>query len=389
MEYLKIENFKCFYDIKIPLNDITFFAGANGNGKSTAIQALLYLRRTIEHCALWDSKNKTYQLNHLNGLNVELNGSYCLALGNSSYVLPKNTESSVLSIGLYKGDQKTHIGYNASENELWLNPSQLDNTNPYSELFIQEFYYLNAERIGPRISQNIKFFDYPTAGYQGEFVAQLIADTSKNYRYEIDELRRNIGNKSPRLEQQVNAWLNELMPGVSIAASFDPDTQAAQVRVDNYFTRGNSTIATNIGFGISYVLPIIVTGLIAKKGSFMIVENPEAHLHPSAQSKIGRFLAMVANAGVKVIVETHSDHVINGLQISAASGEIDFNKISINFFSQPKKVDSEENAAANDKDQPILKPISINSKGELDQWPKGFFDQSQIDFAKLFKIRKG
>lgn len=375
MEYLKIENFKCFYDINVPINGLTFFAGANGNGKSTAIQALLFLRRTIEHCAAWETD--FYNFKELNGLNVELNGSYCLALGNSDFILPKNSEKNEISIGLFNETGEFEITYQGEEDSLWLKPISIINENSFLGLFLQEFYYLNAERIGPRISQAIKFYDFPNAGYQGEFVAQLIADTEKNYRLEIDEARRNSKSKSPRLEQQVNAWLSELMPGVSVSASYHSDTHSAQIKVDNRFTKGDPTIATNIGFGISYVLPIIVTGLIAKKGSFMIVENPEAHLHPAAQSKIGRFLAMIANAGINVIVETHSEHVIHGVQISTAKKEIDHDKVTINFFSQ-----------SDSSIQPILESINLSEKGELSTWPHGFFDQTQIDYAELFNIKK-
>jgi predicted ATPase len=168
------------------------------------------------------------------------------------------------------------------------------------------------------------------------------------------------------------------MPGVSVTASYDINTLSAQIKISNNYTIGESTIATNIGFGISYVLPIIVSGLIAKKGSYLVIENPEAHLHPSAQSNVGRFLSVIAKSGVKVIVETHSDHFVNGIQIAAALNEISNDEVTINFFSH-EKVDN----------QPKLESISINQKGELSLWPKGFFDQTQIDFAQLFKIRKG
>jgi predicted ATPase len=379
---LIIENFKCFYKASVPLNHLTVLAGANGNGKSTALQALLYLRRTIEHCAQW--KDKRYELNEVNGLNVELNGAYCLALGNSDLVLPRNSNSNSLFIGVVNNEKKFIVEYSSNESDLWLTPEKVTNENAKdSSLFLQEFYYLNAERIGPRIAQGIKFYDFPNAGFQGEYVAQLISDTDKNYRLEITKERRHPKRKSPRLEQQVNAWLDELMPGVSIIASYDPNTHSAQIKIDNYFTQGDPTISTNIGFGISYVLPIIVTGLIAKEGSFMIVENPEAHLHPSAQSKIGRFLSMIAKSGVKVIIETHSDHVLNGIQIAAAKGEINNEWVTINYFTQPSEPKPLE------KSQPKIETISINKKGELSSWPKGFFDQTQIDFAELFKIRKG
>jgi predicted ATPase len=378
---LEIENFKCFTHKTIPINRLTVLAGANGNGKSTVIQALLFLRRTIEHCAKWEGGivNK-YEYNETNGLNVELNGSYCLALGNSFLITPRDTSPEFVAITFNYPKEYFQVVYEIDDNiNLHLKPIKVTNTiESFDSIFIQEFYYLNAERMGPRINQGIKFYDFPNAGFQGEFVAQLISDTNSNYTFEIEDSRKNVNSKSPRLEQQVNVWLNELMPGVSVSASYSPDTHSAQIKVDNYYTKGDPTIATNIGFGISYVLPILVTGLIAKKGSFMIVENPEAHLHPSAQSKIGRFLAMVANSGVNVIVETHSDHFVNGIQIATALKEVDKDLVTINYFSQEEY-----------NNQPNVESISINEKGELSSWPKGFFDQTQIDFAELFKIRRG
>ena len=382
MKSIHIENFKCFTSKVIPINQLTILAGANGGGKSTVVQAILFLRRTIEHCGEWKKETNYYHYDAPNKLNVELNGPYCLALGTSNLIIPKNTSPDFSAIEFSCDDkmrESFQVVYDIDDKiNLWLTPVEVHNKMPFNKsIFIQEFYYLNAERIGPRINQGVKFYDYPNAGYQGEFVAQLISDTDSNYKFEVDKLRRHPNSKSKRLEQQVNAWLNELMPGVSITAVYNPETHSAQIKVDNDYTRGQATIATNIGFGISYVLPIIVTGLIAKKDSFMIVENPEAHLHPGAQSKIGKFLSIIANSGVNVIVETHSDHVINGVQISVAKKDIETDKVTINFFSQNEF----------DK-QPQVESISINSKGELSKWPKGFFDQSQIDFAELHKYRK-
>jgi predicted ATPase len=168
------------------------------------------------------------------------------------------------------------------------------------------------------------------------------------------------------------------MNGVRVTVESNRKTLTAQVLIENEYTVSEPTLATNLGFGISYVLPIIATGLIAKKGTYLIVENPEAHLHPSAQSKMGRFLAMVADAGVNVIVETHSDHIVNGIQIAVAEKEIENTSVTINFYS-----------SKNGNTQPDITPINISEKGELSDWPKGFFDQTQIDYSHLFKLRKG
>jgi predicted ATPase len=376
MDHLKINHFKCFEDVDILLNRLTVMAGANGNGKSTSIQAILYLRRTIEHCGEW--VNGRYQLNKINGLNVPLNGVYCLALGNSTIVLNRNNNENTITIGLQNDLEKLFVEYEADnlDSKIWLSPTKVEHSeNPNLSILQQEFYYLNAERLGPRINQSLQFWDYPNAGWQGENTAQLVGLEGGYFKIEND--RRFKNTETNFLQDQLNNWLGFIMEGVKVRVETSNKTLTAQILIENQYTLSEPTLATNLGFGISYVLPIIATGLIAKKGSYMIVENPEAHLHPSAQSKIGRFLAMVANAGINVIVETHSDHIINGIQIAVALKEIENNFVTINFFSQE-----------NDKSQPNVNPISIKEKGELTKWPKGFFDQTQIDYSNLIGLRK-
>lgn len=374
---LKINNFKCFRNAEIPLNNLTIFAGANGNGKSTAIQALLLLRRTIEHCATWNYKTKLFDFKKPNGLNVELNGPYCLNLGNSSYVLSVDSEAEIISFAIENDNNKFQVTYGINKgNELWLTPIKpLINEFDSNPLYFQEFYYLNAERIGSRLSQNIKFHDYHNVGYKGEYTAQIISNL--NYNFNVDEDRVNKENlKGNRFEHHVNAWLSFILPGVSIIPDYNDKTHTARIEVENNFSKGNPVVPTNTGFGISYVLPIIVSGLIAKKDRFFIVENPEAHLHPSAQSRIGYFLGVMANAGVRIIVETHSDHIINGIQLAVAKNVIPNDCVTINYFN-----------SGSEKSQPEIISISITEKGELTKWPLGFFDQSQIDLVELFKIR--
>lgn len=381
MDNLIIKNFKCFIDAKIQLNKLTVFAGGNGNGKSTAIQSLLYLRRTIEHCGKWKSheNEQFYDYQETNGLNVELNESYCLALGTSDSVLPLSSSEITVNIGVISKEEELMVCYDVSDKtELHLTPGFVKNTaDNYGSIFMNCFYYLNAERYGPRVRQSVKFYDYPNTGYKGEYTAQLLGDTSFSYQYEVPINRKFKSVESPRLEQQTNAWLDYILPGVKITALYDPNLMTAQIKVSNKFTNGEPVFATNIGFGISYILPIIVTGLIAKEGSYFIVENPEAHLHPYAQSKIGEFLSIIAMSGIKVIVETHSDHVLNGIQLAVAKKQISSENVTINYFSNNPKLD-----------QPEVVPISINEKGELNVWPNGFFDQSQKDYAQLLKIRR-
>ncbi|MBS0645448.1 MAG: AAA family ATPase, partial [Verrucomicrobia bacterium] len=358
---LNIKNFKCFYGIEVPINELTVFAGGNGNGKSTAIQALLLLRRTIEHCSEW--KGDHFEYNVTNNLNVELNEVYCLGLGNSLNILPSEFKETEIELGLSKSENGVVVKYSTNNlNELWITPTELikkDFQFPDNPLMFQEFYYLNAERIGPRINQGIKFYDYPNVGFKGEFTAQIIADLDTletESKFQIDNKRVLSDSKflkGSKFQHHVNAWLSYIIDGVTIVPVKDSDTHTARIAVENSFSKGKSIFPTNTGFGISYSLPIIVSCLLAKKDTFLIIENPEAHLHPSAQSKMGFFLGVMANSGIKIVVETHSDHIINGIQIAVAERKINNELVTINFFSH------QENST-----QPEVQPIKLKEKGE-------------------------
>jgi predicted ATPase len=133
----------------------------------------------------------------------------------------------------------------------------------------------------------------------------------------------------------------------------------------------------NFGFGVSYVLPIIVNGLAAEPGSTMIVENPEAHLHPKGQSRIGQFLSQVAVSGVQVVVETHSEHVVNGIRVNSLRSKLSPDDICLNYFTpdpDPAK---------------HVRQIELNDRMDITDWPEGFFDQEEIDLRELRDIRKG
>lgn len=395
---LSIKNFKCFYAVEIPINDLTVFAGGNGNGKSTAIQSLLLLRRTIEHCSEW--KGNHFEYNNINSLNVELNDVYCLGLGNSLNVLPSEFKETDIELGLSKTDRSLLIKYSTNNlNEVWITPDKLlrnDFKYPENMLMFQQFYYLNAERIGPRIKQGIKFYDYPNVGFQGEFTAQIIADLDSleiESKFKIDSnrvLNDTKYLKGSKFQHHVNAWLSYIFDGVTIIPVKDSETHTARITVENSYSSGKGIFPTNTGFGISYSLPIIVSCLLAEKNSILIIENPEAHLHPSAQSKMGFFLGVMANAGTKIIVETHSDHIINGIQIAVAKNAIKNKKVTINYFYKEDKTEQElqEDKILGVKQQPVVKSIHINGKGELTEWPKGFFDQTQIDYIELLNLKK-
>jgi predicted ATPase len=125
----------------------------------------------------------------------------------------------------------------------------------------------------------------------------------------------------------------------------------------------------NVGYGITHILPILTACLTASPGSILLIENPEAHLHPSGQSLMGAFLAKTAANGVQVVVESHSDHILNGIRIAVKNELINQNDVAIHFFTSVLETQ-------------VMSPL-IDRNGNLDKWPQGFFDQIDIDTTTL------
>jgi predicted ATPase len=382
----QIKGFKCFVDKIVTFNSLTILAGSNSVGKSTTIQALLLSRLIADRTQV----SKSFKWGRKFDETIPLNGDYLLSLGNSRQILSTHAKEDLIGFSFWEtGTWETDVKPNASVYIQF----RVNTTKATPELFLDfkefgyhhkdlspkyllslsiwqnEFYYLNAERIGPRVVYDMETQKFLNTGYQGEYSIQILAEYGQIKR--VEEERSFEKQADTRLRHQVNEWMKYVIPGIDIEAKIYEQINKAQVGYN-----GHSPY--NVGFGISYILPIIVSGLIAQKGSMLIIENPEAHLHPFGQSQIGKFLAMVANSGVQVVIETHSEHVINGSRLASIEGIIDFKEITINFFSKQE-----------DTSEPKVNEIHLNSKADLSEWPQGFFDQQEQDLAKIFRFRRG
>ena len=386
IENLTIKNYKCFLSTSIKLNRITILAGTNAVGKSSLIQVLLLIRQTIDKFNLTTKyRDKTDYNNAINDFQnfcIRLNDVYNLNLGDSSQILSSDAISNEITFIINDhNSSKKQIDYFVSRDnpELVLRLKNLKGFNKLdNDLSIckTQFHYLTAERLGPRVLQQMINQDFDNVGCQGEYTGYVLA---KNGKLKVDEKRRISDSKLkvPDLNKQVEFWLNYIIPGVEISTELYQEINKVGFYLRRTYSDTKPLNPNNMGFGISYVLPIIVSGLIAENGSLLIVENPEAHLHPSGQSKIGQFLSKVASSGVQVIVETHSEHVINGIRIATLKNIISNELISINFFSMGEK-----------SIEPNIEHITLDNKADLSNWPYGFFDQEEIDLAEIFEGRK-
>jgi len=372
-----VKNFKCFLDDTIKLNRLTILAGSNAVGKSTLIQALLIVRQTIDKLMSEYKYLKDYP-----EIDIQLNGEYFLNLGDTSQVLSSNATSEEITFiindkTLSRATFKYSMSRKSPELVLKFQRIEPDVTqNEALSIYKSEFHYLNAERFGPRVTQNMVNQKFSNTGFQGEYTGYAIA---KNNSYKINEKRRfnDIELTVPNLNKQVEYWLDYIIPGIEINTTLYQEINMVGYYMRRTYSDTKPLNPNNIGFGISYVLPIIVTGLLAEEGCLFIVENPEAHLHPSGQSRIGKFLAQIASSGVQVIIETHSEHVINGIRLATLKKIISNDLVSINFFSLDKK-----------SKNPNIQHITMDEKAELSNWPYGFFDQEERDLADIFESRR-
>src|SRR5262249_43391637 len=134
--------------------------------------------------------------------------------------------------------------------------------------------------------------------------------------------------------------------------------------------------ATNVGFGLTYTLPILIAALALPPGGLLLVENAEAHLHPQAQVRMGELLSLAASGGVQVIAETHSDHVLNGVRLAVKAGDIPPESVALRYFdrSNPEMELSSR-----------VQSMHVDGNGRIDNWPPGFFDEWDKSLEELLR----
>lgn len=357
---ITISGFKKFTENEFDLSMLTVLTGLNGYGKTSLIQAILL--------AWAASKNNV----------VRLNGPFGLQLGVAGKIRNWNYDSDI-SITLNFDTLPEHkcVFKTLSEDDLYLRLNdELSNICSDEKLNEKRYFsYLSAERLGPRsiLNASPEPDEELEVGVRGEYCAQMIGTLGNK---PIDDISRlhpdNDGQTSILLKYEIERWLKEIAKPVEISTS---QFQGTSVTSISFRTIGGEWVsAPNMGFGISYSLPIILSGLTAQNGGVILIENPEAHLHPAGQSKMGEFLGWLAGKGIQIIVETHSDHVLNGIRKAIAINRyVNSDDVLTYYF---------------DNSSDGIHKLKIQDDGSINSWPKGFFDQYQIDVSSLGRLRR-
>ena len=350
---IEIKGFKCFDEVIIPLRKINLFTGTNSSGKSSAIQALLLM---IHNAAGSNSSP-------LNGMWLRL-GSFDEC---RNHILNKRE----FSISLKKNEEAYTLTFSANGEEGDLaEVKSLESPKSIIELLKPEnshVFYIPANRQGVADYYNKNFDIHNTFGSQGEFAVDYLY-RNKN-KVIADELILN--NNSFTLSSQVNYWLEKLL-GVSININENKLSNSYSVE----YKRGDTKPLRpyHVGSGVSYALSVIISCLSARKNDIVILENPEIHLHPRAQAELTEFICRVANSGVQVIIETHSDHTFNGICKAIVRNEISHNDCSIQYFHL------DEDSISHNAN------IELNKYGRVLNHQKGLFDQFDEDLNAILGL---
>lgn len=363
---IDLRHFKCFELLHLPLRPLTLLAGTNASGKSSVLQALVLLHQTMRE--------------HEWSLRLMLNGE-SVQLGTVSDVVDKVYGRRECEIGLVDGDTSYQWTFTGERSEMSMAVKRvtvrgipledltqlhylfsLDEPSSLSER-LKDLTYLTAERIGPRETYKIDDPQVaPAVGASGGHAASVLY--LKRDERVCEELA--LPDVSSNLLHQVEARMQTFFPEcrleVAPVARANAVTLGLRTADDTDFHR-----PIHVGFGITQVLPIIVATLSAAHNSLVLIENPEVHLHPAGQAQMGQFLAEVAQSGVQVILETHSDHILNGIRRAVKAGRLSAEQVAIHFF-QPRSDDEAQ----------VVSPI-LDRTGNIDTWPDGFFDQFDKD----------
>ena len=362
IDTLEIKGFKCFESLRMPLRPLTLFTGYNGAGKSTAIQPMLLLAQ--------GARLRSWSANKPDG-KLPLNGDL-VRLGSSGDVLRTGSKSNRTRFVVSSNDQSVEVSLIGKAGDRVLE-SQTDVAKGDASFVgarMERLVHLSAVRSGPSDAFPIPDRSYsglPDVGVDGRYASYWYHELADNV---VDEPKMRPDNEGTTFRRQVDAWLDFLAPGAS--ANVQGLAAASSLALQFSLSGSNDwKRPANVGYGLTYAFPVLVALLAAEPGDIVSIDSPEAHLHPRAQSHMGRMLAHFAAAGVQLLIETHSDHVLNGARLAVRDQVLPHDQIQLLFF-----------GGAREGEHGVITP-KLDKTGRIDAWPEGFFDQSEADIADL------
>ena len=357
IRHVVFKNFKSLKSIAISTAPLTILSGLNGIGKSSFMQAILLLKQLKDEELL-------------------LNGEWTpIRVGKDLIYKSAEDDDVILSFETADGgtaDVKITVATKNQDSDGLPWTHSPDDAQETVSALAARLRYLSAERLAPqaRHQKSLSNLRASNLGIHGEFAIHYLFANS------AVKVKRLVALKGVELSlfSQVNAWLDNISPGVRAEISErEADLTLAFSYLRENGERTDSFTPENVGFGLSSVLPVVIA-LLVPDDNILLIENPESNVHPQGQAELGRLIAMSAAAGKQLFVETHSDHIINGVCVAVKENLIPQHDVKIAFFEKINK-DGEQYAD--------VREIRVDQNGTLSDYPVDFMDEWNNQLGKL------
>lgn len=362
---LELKNFKCFGSLERPMNfsQINLLTGSNGKGKSTIFQSLLLLAQSY-------SNGRNIEYLRLNGSNVKLGNYFDVLTRNSkeekfsiTYSTDDNDENFVsfefkpnhddLRIGQLSSlkikydDKEVEIVGEVGADDSNLSNTLVSSSNSAIKAInqLRNIYFISADRQGPRNYVDLVDECNSSIGIHGEYVINILQKKSDILNDVIRNISYIMGGAMISIKEIEREYIKLLIDSKDDSDGYKP---------------------MNVGFGYSYILPIVVLPLIVDEKSKLFIENPEAHLHPGAQSRLANYLIQIAKQrNLQLFIETHSDHIVNALRIATKDNKNDLSNNDSTIL----------HITRNNDGTSCFYQINLDKSGNLSQYPQEFMDE--------------
>ncbi len=408
----RAENFKSWEDTgKLDFAPLTGFFGANSSGKTGILQVLLMLKQTVERPPEWNeplyfgTEESLVNLVSFDNVIHQHNANLSLRIS-VSCELPEEMkigQNLTFSMSIEKTSEHPNLhtfryeGY-GSRWDLVRDGAGYTFTFPdyaagrhFSTKQKEAFrcYGVVEQRGGP--DKYLEAFLTRQDAFENLFkrihyLGPLREPPRHWYTWKGDH-PENIGQRGEKaipallsgriqllsIEKQILEWLQRLdlidsyriQPNLNKKGSYD-------VRVTKH-KGGPEVRLTDVGFGVSQVFPVLVDCYYAREGSILILEQPEAHLHPKVQSELADVLIdVVKNRNIQIILESHSEHLLHRLTRRIAEGEISADAMAL------------YSCQINDGTSQI-EPLKMDEYGNVSNWPRDFFGDDAGDVVERAK----
>ena len=412
LKEIEIRNFKSLKHLKYTCARLNVLTGLNGSGKSSFIQALNFVKAFSSR---WQGRGLVGETVDLYGDMLQIGTYrdllYCYAgkkrAQRVAFIGATSVESEFpVSLSIQPSPGACYRTY-MDETKAFVRFLEYDlamrrRTKPsceeasadtrltvWSNLLTEALRrvsisnYLSADRGAPHSVHSWTSEMYMDLGADGKMAA---ASLSNLWGLCLEPWACRPDCKSFFLIDQIDAWLNVVSPGAHVDFKKIPELSTVSLSYSYGTGRGRPKFRPqNVGFGLSYVLPMLIVLLTAHPEDSILVENPEAHLHPRGQAEIGKLLAKVAAAGVQLFVETHSDHVINGIRVAVKDKVVKPEDVNIAFFERKEHLLSKDTHEPVSETYSTERDIKVDAKGSLSEYPDGFLDEWNNQLMELIR----